>query len=363
MTETDTPRRWPGVLLTFLLAFAAKGIHGLPFPPFTLADGSHPVDGILLAIVLGMLLRHFFVPPEWLAPGIKYAAKKILPMAIVLLGAKLDFYDVLRVSGQALVINVTCVLVALALTLWLCARFAVRRNLALLIAIGTAICGGTAIVVTAPVIEADERDTAFAVATVTLFGLLAIVVFPLLGTALAMDPMQFGVWAGTGIHATPQVMAAGFAYGQQAGEIAVIVKLVRVLLLAPMVVVLGIWVAREKRKRSEVLIRQKTPITKLVPPFVIGFLLVALARSLNLLPDFTLHLEQSVLWGAGDLRVDLARAATKTSGFLVTMAMAGVGLGVSLRGLVQVGVKALYAGFVATLVLAAFALALVLAFL
>lgn len=356
-------KQLPGLALCAAIALAAGALQSLPFPPFTLADGTHPVDGILLAIVLGMTARQLVTPPPWLTSGIQAAAKKVLPFGIVLLGAKLDFVDVMRVSGQALVINVTCVLVALAVTLWLCRRFAVPRNLAILITIGTAICGGTAIVVVAPVIEADDRDTAFAVGTVTLFGLIAIVAFPILGHALSLDDMQFGVWAGTGIHATPQVMAAGFAYSEAAGDIATIVKLVRVLLLAPMVVALGLWVAREKRRTQAFHIKQKVAFTTLFPPFVLGFLLVAAAASLRLLPSFTLHLEDSVLWSAGDLPVSISWLAKTLSMFFVTMAMAGVGLGVNLRGLVKVGPKALYVGLVATLVLATFSAALVLVFL
>jgi uncharacterized integral membrane protein (TIGR00698 family) len=222
----------PGLALTTLLAVAAVALRHLPFAPFTV-DGRHPVDAMILAIVLGILLRNVIGIGVRSAEGVKFSVKKVLPFAIVLMGAKLDFWSVMRVSGQALVISLTCVTAALALTIYLCRRVGVGQKLGLLISIGTAICGGTAIAVAAPVIEADDNDTAFAITTITLFGLIAIFVFPPLGYVLGMTENEFGVWAGMAIHATPQVMAAGFAYGPTAGDVATIVKLVRVLLLAP----------------------------------------------------------------------------------------------------------------------------------
>ncbi len=354
--------RLPGLALCSALAVLAYVLHTLPVPPFTVADGRHLVDAVLLAIVLGMLIRNTLPQPAWLKPGVTYSVKRVLPVAIVFMGAKLDFFDVLRVSGQALVISVVCVAVALALTLWLCRRTGVGQKLGILIGVGTAICGGTAIAVVAPVIEADDRDMALAVTGITLYGLVSIVAFPLMGAALGLSQLEFGVWAGVGIHATPQVMAAGFAYGDQAGEVAVIVKLVRVLLLAPMVVGLGAWYARQVRQ-TRAYVPRGNRWTTYFPPFIAGFLLVALANTLNLLPDLTLHLADSPLWQAQTLPVAMSTLSAKSSGFLITVAMAGVGLSVNLRGLAKVGLKALYVGAFATVVLAGFGLALLLALL
>jgi uncharacterized membrane protein YadS len=181
-----------------------------------------------------------------------------------------------------------------------------------------------------------------------------VFVFPLLGAALDMSQWDFGVWAGTSIHATPQVVATGFAYGQEAGDVATIVKLVRVLLLAPVVIALGAWYASQKRKHQQAHVTRIGKFTTLFPPFILGFVLFALANTLHLLPDFTLHLEESFLWHKQDLPITLAELSTTVSGFLITMSMAGVGLGVHLRGLATVGLKALYVGLFATAVLAVF---------
>jgi len=351
-------------VLATVIAIAAVYVHSLPFAPFTMGEqGRHPIDTMLIAIVIGIAVRNAVPMPQWLRPGIKYSVKKVLPFAIVLMGAKFDFFEVMRVSGRALSINLICVTVALGLTLWLCARFSVAFRLGLLIGVGTAICGGTAIAVTAPVIEAKDSETAFAVTTVTLFGLISIIAFPLIGTMLELSQADFGIWAGTAIHATPQVMAAGFAYGTEAGEVAVIVKLVRVLLLAPMIIVIGALYAREKRRQQEAHVAPRTRLATLFPPFIVGFLALAVAKTLNLLPNLTFHLQESFAWEAGSVDVAMGTLVTTVSSFLIGIAMAGVGLGVHLRGLAKIGVRALYVGLFAAVVLAGFSLLLIRLFL
>ncbi len=346
---------WPGLALTFGVAFAAYELQELPFPPFSIGDPArHPIDAMLIAVVLGIAVRALIGLPAALAGGVKHSVVKLLPLAIVLLGARLNFFDVMRTSAQALVISVACVVTALGMTIWLCKKAGVEQKLGILIGIGTAICGGTAIAVAAPVIEADDRETAFAITTITLFGLVSVFLFPALGSALGMNQVEFGVWAGTSIHATPQVVAAGYAFGPQAGDIATIVKLVRVLLLAPVVIGLGAWYARQKRRRQQAHVTRMAGFTTLFPTFIFGFVLVALAATLHLLPNFTLHLEDSFLWEKQELSITLRDAVTKASAFLVTMSMAGVGLGVDLRGIAKIGLKAFYVGLFATAVLAVF---------
>jgi uncharacterized integral membrane protein (TIGR00698 family) len=312
----------------------------------------------LIAIVLGMLVRNTIGVSQRFAPGVRYAVISVMPLGIVLMGARLNFFDVVRTSITALIISVICVVAALTLTIWLCRRIGVGSKLGILIGVGTAICGGTAIAVAAPVIEAEESDTAFGIATVTLFGMAAVFVLPLLGELIGMSQLEFGVWAGTSVHATPQVVATGFAYGPQAGDIATIVKLVRVLLLAPVVIGLGIWYARAKRKQQIAHVTKLGKLTTLFPPFILGFVLLALANTAHLLPDFTLHLKDSVFWAQQDLRVVLAKLVTWVSTFRLTIAMAGVGLGVDVRGLSRVGLGALYVGLASSVLLAAFSFAL-----
>ena len=229
-----------GVLLALAIAVGAYWLH----------TRSAMIDPMLVAIVVGVVIRNAIgLSPRFIV-GVKWCVLTLMPLGIVLMGARLNFFDVVRTSAKALVISVICVTLALSMTIWLCRRVGVGQKLGILIAIGTAICGGTAIAVAAPVIEADDNDTAFAITTVTLFGLVAVFVLPLLGHVFGMSQLELGVWAGTSIHQTPQVVAAGFSYGPIAGDVATIVKLVRVLLLAPIVIGLGVWYARSRRKQQ-----------------------------------------------------------------------------------------------------------------
>jgi uncharacterized integral membrane protein (TIGR00698 family) len=354
-----------GLSLSLAIAIASYQLYRAPFAPFSIGDPArHPIDAMLIAIVLGMLIRNTIGVPARFATGIRYAVVSIMPVGIVLMGAKLDFFDVVRTSLTALILSVICVCIALAMTIWLCRRVGIGRKLGILIGVGTAICGGTAIAVVAPVIEADDGDTAFGIATVTLVGMVAVFVLPVIGQSLGMSQVEFGVWAGTSVHATPQVVATGFAYGPQAGDVATIVKLVRVLLLAPVVVGIGVWYARNKRKQQQIAhVTKIGSFTTLFPPFILGFVILAIANTLHLLPDFTLHLQTSPLWEQQDLRVVLANVVTWVSTFLLTISMAGVGLGVDVRRLAQVGLGALFVGFAASVVLAAFSFVLLGAFL
>ena len=353
-------RRVPGLFLTLVLSVLALQIHTLPFAPFTIdAPKPHPIDQILIVVILGILVRHFIPLPVWCKEGIQYAIKGLLPIGIILLGAKLNFFHVVQVSLQSLLISTICVIVALCFTYWLCLKAGIARRLGFLIGVGTAICGGTAIVIMAPVIEAEENETAMSVAVVTLFGMLAIFVFPLLGSLLEMTQVDFGIWTGIAVHATPQVLAAGFAYGNEAGEISTIVKLVRVLMLAPLTLIVTLWYARYQRANQQVYLGNKTKLTTLLPPFIFGFLLMAIANTFYFLPEITFHLQENLIWQAGTHHVNPIEVLTTIAGILITMAMAGVGLGTDLKSVQKTGFAPLYIGLFAAIVLSVFSLILI----
>ncbi len=369
MTQVTLPispwrTRLPGLLLTVAVALLALQIQRLPFPPFTIeAARPHPIDAILIAILLGMLLKNLAPLPPRLLAGARFATEKLLPLGIILLGARLDFFQVLQVSAHSLLISLFCVAVALALTYWLCQRAGVSRRLGFLIGVGTAICGGTAIVVMAPVIEAEEKDTALAVATVTLFGVAAIFVLPMLGGLLAMTQSEFGVWAGIAVQATPQVLAAGFSYGNEAGEVSTIVKLVRVLMLAPLTIGATIFYARRQRARHQNYVNKRPAWHSLIPPFIIGFLLMALANSFQLLPAFTLPLGDTIMWSGKEQWIGLQELLGRLASFFILVAMAGIGFGIDMQALRKTGLKPLYLGFAAAIILTGFSLLLIRLFL
>src|ERR1043166_1466304 len=354
-----------GVLLALGVTLAAIWLAELPFPPFTLPGNRHPIEPVMLAIVLGMALSNAWALPKRFQPGIKFSVKKLLPLGIVLLGARLDFSEMLKVGAEGLILSVLETVVALALLLALTRFLKLPGKLGTLLGVGTAICGGTAIVATAPVIEAEEKDVVFSVATVTLLGLIAMFTLPILGHVLELSSKAFDVSAGLAIHQTPQVVAAGFAYSPaglpyspEAGQTATIVKLARVCLLAPVVFSIGLLYARRKAKETGVGERKKINYLHLFPMFVVGFLAMALLKTLGLLPDLTVHVTQGAL-NAGDHHLSLAGLAEQISKLCITISMAGVGMETKFAAMKQTGLKPFGASLIAVLVVAGLILALI----
>ena len=176
--------------------------------------------------------------------GIDFALKKVLKGAIILLGLSLSFITVVTTGAKALTIILICVTFAITITYFIGKKLGLPDKLATLIGIGTAICGSTAIVAASPAIDARDEEVTFSVATITIFGVLAIFLYPLLGKMMALTELQFGTWSGVAVHETAQVVAAGFAFSDGAGQIATVVKLTRTVLLAPIVLILGILYSR-----------------------------------------------------------------------------------------------------------------------
>ena len=332
----------PGLLTTALLAASAFVLATLPVAPFTLENGLHPLGPSSVAILLGILFANTIsVRSSWVA-GVRFSSRVILPIGIVLLGARLAFGDLMKVGLTGLLLSFlsigTCAVVVFALTRW----FSLPVKLTTLVGVGTAICGGSAIAAAAPVIDADEEDISWSLASVALLGLAAMFVLPVAGHVLGLESSAFGVWAGLTIQQTPQVVAAGLAYGGEAGEVATLIKLVRVTLLAPAVFVLGLFYARSRAGGR----RGRLRWTGLVPPFVFGFLAMAALGSLGWLdlavPSLTLaptlHDSQWTLQ-------DLARHGDRIA---LAMAMAAIGLETRLWSFRREGLKPLGVGLAAT---------------
>jgi uncharacterized integral membrane protein (TIGR00698 family) len=346
-----------GALVAIGVTLIALWLSERNFPPFTV-NGKHPIEPVMLAIVLGMILSNGWAMPKVLHPGFKFSVKKLLPLGIVLLGARLNFQDLVKVGFEGLVLSVLETVVALLLFMLLTKLLKLPQKLGTLLGVGTAICGGTAIVATAPVIEAEEKDVVFSVATVTLLGLIAMFALPVLGHFLELSSKQFGVWAGLAIHQTPQVVAAGFAYSPEAGQTATIVKLARVCLLAPVVFLIGFVYARKKVKETGASERKKINYLHLFPRFVIGFLAMALLKTMGLLPDLTVHVSKGVLQ-AGNHDLSLGGLAEQISKICITISMAGVGLETRFASMKQTGLKPFGASLAAVLVVASLILVLI----
>lgn len=328
-----------GLLISIVVAVSAILVSELPVWPFTLANGRHPIDSAGLAILLGLIIGNAITLPSYFRSGIKFAVKRVLPLGIILLGARLNMTDLMRVGLAGMLLSAVQIMLAIGALVLLGRRMKLGRKIAMLLGVGTGICGGSAILATAPAIEAEEEDVVFSVAVVSLLGTFAMFMFPLIGHLLDLSPRVFGLWSGLTLHQTPQVVAAGFSYGAEAGEIATIVKLARVCLLAPVVFVLGLMYARSKSDSSSTGSTGKHKISyrSLVPTFVIGLFALVALRTMGLLPDLTIQLHKDSIFGAKGGTVNTAELLRNLSTLLIVISMAAAGLETKLSVLKKIG--------------------------
>lgn len=281
------------------------------------ALGRMLVDPLVLAILLGMLVRAALGARDALDAGVDFAAKDVLEVAVVLLGASVNL-AMLRSAGLPLALGLLgFVTLALVGGIAIGRAFGLTPSLSVLIAAGNAICGNSAIAAVAPSIGARREDTASAVAFTALLGMVAVIALPLLMEPLGLTHAQFGVLAGSTVYAVPQVLAAAYPISDAAGEMATLVKLTRVLLLGPMVLIIAAWWRRTHADAAGL----KAPRVGL-PWFIVGFAALAAVRATGL------------------LSVANAELAADAAHRLTLAAMAGLGLSVDLREVRRVGAKA-----------------------
>jgi uncharacterized integral membrane protein (TIGR00698 family) len=298
--------------------------------------GIGALSPLLLAILLGIVFHNFVGTPTRARPGVRFALRPVLRLGIILLGLQLTAAQIESVGGQGLLIIVATLLGTLMFTKWLGRRLGVDRKLAELIAAGTAICGASAVIATNTVTEGSDEDVAYAVAVVTVFGSLSIVLYPILAALLPLNPGQFGLWAGASIHEVAQVVAAAFQVGPAAGDMATVAKLSRVMLLAPVVIGLGLIAARRHPAGGRGTGRVQ------MPWFVLGFVALIGVNSLGLVgPE--------------------AKSITTTlTSFLLTVALAAMGLETDIGRLRAKGLRPLALGAAAWVFIATASLSLIL---
>jgi uncharacterized integral membrane protein (TIGR00698 family) len=266
----------PGLLFVSAVTFVGFNIHWK----------FESISPLVASLVLGVLLGNLVSLPKGFVPGQKFAAKKVLRFGIVLLGTQLAVKQVVDLGGRELIVVVGVVALTFLGTLWLGPRLGVSKSLSLLIATGFSICGASAVAAMDGVVEADEEEVTYAIALVTLCGSLAIVLLPLLRNVLGLsDPQLFGSWVGASVHDVAQVIATSSTGGDSAVQAATVVKLSRVVLLAPLVACVSIWV---RRSSSGLIAKTKKTDKKLVsvvPLFVVGFLVMIAVRTTGVIPD------------------------------------------------------------------------------
>ncbi|WP_375458640.1 YeiH family protein [uncultured Enterovirga sp.] len=309
-----TTRLAPGILLctgvtllSIALQRAEEAVFGHPY-----------VEALVLAILLGTLIRTFWMPSAPWREGIAYSAKTLLEVAVFLLGASVSF-GLIASAGLGLLVGIAATVAVVIVASYGVSRLlGLPRRMAVLIACGNAICGNSAIAAVAPVIGAKSDEVASAVAFTAILGVIVVLALPLLIPLTALSETQYGVVAGLTVYAVPQVLAATVPVGPVATQVGTVVKLVRVLMLGPVVIAMAFLAPRIADVRPEGPVR-KPGFGRLVPWFIIGFLILAGARSLGLIPD------------------PVVGPVTFVARFLTVISMAALGLGVDVRVLGQVG--------------------------
>lgn len=317
--------RAPGLFLTIAVGIVA----------FVLGRIVPLVGGPVFGIVIGMAIAAWRRPGTQMQPGLAFASKQLLQIAIVLLGANLTLAQLGQSGWRAVPIMLGTLALILALAYFLGRALGIERNLRRLLGVGTAICGGSAIAAVSTAIDASEEEIAYSISVVFLFNIVAVLVFPPVGHLLALSQHAFGVWAGTAINDTSSVVAAAYTYGSAAGDGAVITKLTRTTLIVPLVVFYAgkrIWSERN---------RGRIDWRRVIPWFIVWFVAAAALNTLGFIP-------------AG-----LLAMSTPVALFAIVLALSAIGLSANFAKMRAAGTQPVLLGFLLWVAIAASSLALI----
>ena len=280
----------------------------------------------IIALFSGTLINTFF-HPKWIKPALKFTSKRILKVAIILLGASLSVGTIMSVGKMTFFVMIFTFAVCFGVGFFVRKLFGLNWKLSNLISAGTGICGGSAVAAIAPVIDADDKDIAFAMSSTFLFDLVMIALYPLMGKALGMTDIAYGIWAGTSVNDTASVVASGYAFSEIAGDFATMVKLTRTIAIIPTVLVFAFIGTRMKQKEMKAEGgTKKVNILKVIPWFICGFLLLAAFNSVGWIP------------------AEASSVLKSASKFLMVSALAAIGLNTSLTDFKRAGLKPMFYG-------------------
>ena len=280
----------------------------------------------IIALFLGTIINSFF-HPVWIKPALKFSSKKVLKIAIILLGASLSINTIMSVGKMTFFVMIFTFAMCFGGGFFIRKIFGLNWKLSNLISAGTGICGGSAVAAIAPVIDAEDKDIAFALSSTFLFDMVMVALYPIMGKLLGMNDIAYGIWAGTSVNDTASVVAAGYAFSEAAGDFATMVKLTRTIAIIPTVLVFAfIGVRAKKKELQETSAGQKVNLMKIIPWFIGGFLLLAILNSVGLIPAGV----SSIL-----------KSASK---FLMVTALAAIGLSTSIKDFRKAGLAPMFYG-------------------
>ena len=314
----------PGLAMALVIAAAAKGLEYLEG-----LAGLHLIGASVIALFIGMVINHFFKPNAVTSPGIRFTSKKVLKLAIILLGASLNIMTVLKVGRFSLTVMLFTLATCFGVGYFIGKALGLNWKMSNLISAGTGICGGSAIAAIAPVIDATDVDVAYGMSATFLFDMAMIVLFPILGRWLGLSDAAYGLWAGTAVNDTSSVVAAGYAFSEQAGDFATMVKLTRTLAIIPITLVLALW-RTHKAKTEQSKGGEAFSLKRAFPMFILYFVLASIITTVCT----TVGVPAGVFTPLKTL-----------SKFFIVMAMAAIGMNTNIVKLVKTGGKPIFMGF------------------
>ena len=338
----------PGIFFSFTIAYV--GIYLSSFIGSALFNlNKSPISPIMLSIIIGLIIGNIIKIPSILSDGIKFSLKFILKLGIICLGIRLGFLDILKVGVIGLPLIIACIIISILLVNYFCRLFNVPSKIGSLIAVGTSICGASAIVATSPAINANKEEVTYAIANITIFGIIAMFVYPFLANYMFNgDELSIGLFLGTSIHETAQVAGAGLIYSEQYSspttmDIATVTKLVRNISMIVVIPLIGFLYLKKNIDKKN----NKPSILSMFPLFIIGFIFMGLMRSVG---DYGIQSsDQAFGIFLNDQWQLIIHYLKSIAEYSLAIAMAAVGLSTKLISLRNLGVRPFYVGFTAAL--------------
>lgn len=287
------------------------------------------IGGPVFGLLIGIIINNTVGKPKNTLTGVQFSSKKILQWSIIVIGCNLSLSSVWSTGIESLAVLLSSLLAAFLAAYFFGKLLKIPSNLKILIGVGTAICGGSAIAATSPIIEAEETEIAYSISTIFMFNIAAVLLFPWIGHWIGLSDTGFGLWAGTAINDTSSVVAAGYMYSNAAGDYATIVKLVRTTFIIPITFCLAMLIAR-KKKQQQKLEENAVPYNalKVFPWFIVWFLIASLLNTIG-------------LFGNGFLAF-----TGYASKFMIVMALTAIGLSANFRSMLKTGVRPILFGLI-----------------